>query len=795
MSRVLRGAWSRRGTLATLLLMTAVVVSGAVAVLQHAAAHDLSAALTAPLLLLGAVAVPSIGAELARARREEVGLARLRGIRGARLWRFVLLEPALAIALGALAGLAAAALVVREVPGRTPLLATAAIALGALLIVALGARAALREPLAVQVATRARPRRASTLVVFLTLLVMVGAVVAAYRSRVTDPDVADPDLVVLLGPALVGLALGQVAIWLVRIAARVGMGTTADRGMSAFLTTRRLARADDLVTPVRLVVAAAVVGSLALTGSVAVAGWTDAQARVDTAGPRVLDVPSGALGAWQVAREHDPSGEHLMATSLVPSELRPAERRGYVDASRWDAVVGDFYDGTPLEPASDAVRRLAPGDGDLPIVRGTRLTVDMTVLVKEVLARRESGRDPAYGIPAHAVAVRVDYVRTDNSSGSAVVEVPLAEEGGRRRASVQVPDCAEGCLLTRLTLQRVSRQTGWILSDPSELVVLLERVSLGGADLMTQAWVLDADAVQDGLDNRWGPALESPPTILVNRPDGVQVALLADIEMPLLLPAAREPLPLLSVGAMPEHPLDVAGDDRPAVSVGEAEVLPLVGTIGTLADLTTASTGAGPTVPSNVSRVVASSDAPQSLLDEVAAATGGSWRSLDDVRDDLVDTTGGAQARAYAMTALACALVALLALVAGVARTVREHRREVAALRLLGVDLATARRAGRLELVSLGLLVGLAVAAGGWLAVTLLLGGLPLVVAPVAAVALDTSPAWWPLLVPAALAVMAVVVVGGRARQVRAAVTRPALLRDTAEAGGPPEASRPRIGG
>ena len=48
---------------------------------------------------------PSIGAELAVARREEIGLARLRGIHGLRLWRFLLVEPLLAIVLGTLLGL------------------------------------------------------------------------------------------------------------------------------------------------------------------------------------------------------------------------------------------------------------------------------------------------------------------------------------------------------------------------------------------------------------------------------------------------------------------------------------------------------------------------------------------------------------------------------------------------------------------------------------------------------------------------------------------------------------------
>ena len=34
---------------------------------------------------------------------------------------------------------------------------------------------------------------------------------------------------------------------------------------------------------------------------------------------------------------------------------RLAERRAYVDATRFDAVVGDFYDDTPVEAASNSV--------------------------------------------------------------------------------------------------------------------------------------------------------------------------------------------------------------------------------------------------------------------------------------------------------------------------------------------------------------------------------------------------------------------------------------------------------
>ena len=96
------------------------------------------------------------------------------------------------------------------------------------MIVGLSAAAALREPLSVQVSTRRRPRRATTLAVFLSVLVLVGAGVAAYRSRAAAGR-ARP--LVLLGPALVGLALGQVAIWVIRIAARGLTPATERRGI------------------------------------------------------------------------------------------------------------------------------------------------------------------------------------------------------------------------------------------------------------------------------------------------------------------------------------------------------------------------------------------------------------------------------------------------------------------------------------------------------------------------------------------------------------------------------------
>ncbi|WP_210649649.1 hypothetical protein [Nocardioides sp. SYSU D00065] len=782
MSRFLRGSWSRRGALATLVLMTVVVVGGAVTVLQFAEAAGTSRWLTAPLLLIGAVAVPSIGAELAAARREEVGLARLRGIHGVRLWRFLLAEPLAAILLGAGAGLALGAVgtslgtrtwLDEAAPalGRSALLAAAGIAGAGLLIVALSAGAALREPLAVQVSSRRRPRRATTLAVFLSLLVLVGAGVAAYRSREAS---GDPDVVVLLGPALVGLALGQVAIWTVRLAARGLTPATAARGLSAFLAARRLARADDLVTPIRLVVAAAVVGSLALTGAVSVADWTREQATVEVPGARTIDATAlGAMGAVGLTERVDPEARHLMASAVVRNEERLGERRAYVDARRWDAVVGDLYDDTPAGAASEAVH-LLDGSAEPLQVSGGRLAVAVSGI--EVPAPRTfvgPGGDRTQSGGGRA-EVTVGFVTSANVSGSAAVRLRVPRDGAAVTGSVPVPECEGGCTITTLQVGRDDQA----FFDRRDFLVLLESVVVGGTDLVDQVWVPDLASVQGSLDNRFFPGYEAPDPLAVNRPDGLQAALLPDAATELRLEASGDAVAVLVAGEETPQALDLGGDDRPTDVVGLARSLPLLGTRGLLSDIRASAAGSGPTVPAAEVQVVAREGTPAAVLDEVAAATGASWRTHAEVRTSLAERSGGAQAVAYALTAVACALVALLALGAGVARHLRDYRRDVASLRVLGISAGTARQAGRTELAGLTVLVLGAVVVGGWLAVTLLLDGLPLMSAPVAALPLDTAPHAWPLVVSGVLAAGAVVVVGGRARAVRPATTRPSLLRE-----------------
>ncbi|WP_292609012.1 FtsX-like permease family protein [Nocardioides sp. REDSEA-S30_B4] len=283
-SRTLRGAWARRGTLLPLFLLTVVVVGGVVAVVGFAAAAGTSRLLAVPLLLVGAVAVPATGRELAAARRTEIALARLRGLEGGELFTLLLVEPLLVLLLGAAAG-TGAGLVVADLaarawvgdpmgtPGADVAAAVAVVLVVALVAVLVGMAAALREPLVAQVRGAARPRSSGVASVFAQVLAVVGAVVAVYRARVVDGT--QSDLLVLAGPALIGLAAGHVALWLMGTLARVGVRRTGRRGLPAYLATRRLARSADAAAPLRVLVAAGVVAGLAVTGAVQVAAWAD----------------------------------------------------------------------------------------------------------------------------------------------------------------------------------------------------------------------------------------------------------------------------------------------------------------------------------------------------------------------------------------------------------------------------------------------------------------------------------------------------------------------------------------
>ena len=751
----LRGAWSRRATLLPLLLLITVVVAGTVTVVGLAGRAGVSALLAAPLLLIGAVAVPAAGRELAAERRPEIALARVRGLSGGELYLRMAVEPLIVLVLGAGAGLLlgmtgssiAGRILLDDptgLPGVSALVAGAGIVLAGLVGVLLGMAGALREPLADQVSIASRPRHAQLGAVFATVLVFVGAAVAVYRSGSTG---SDPDLVVLAGPALVGLVAGQVAVWLILAGARIAVARTTQASPAGFLAARRLARVSGATHAVRLVVAAAVVAALALTGATQIDDWTEDTARLRAGGPVQVVVEADALEALALTRELDPEGRWLMAAVLVPGEGSASARRAFVDTERYDAVVGDFFAGTAAAGVSGQIDAL--GAGRVEMATGDRVSVT----VQGVSARQSGAMRPR---------VVVRYLDQTGAPRTARVSARLDLDGTAATAATRVVGCSGGCTLTAVTLARSPGDTSlpWVLSA----------LEFAGVDALSGDW---RPVEPDSFGQPGGPLAV----------DGGLLARSSLRPLTALPEAGGAEVPVLATDSVDwagnEPQLDsTGGDERSAQVVERLPALPLVEADGLLADLQRSAMGAPPTVPAASVLVLARTDTPADLLVDLVERAGHEASTLAQADRATEAETGAAQAGIYALTAFFCLVVALLALIAATARQRSSWRHEVAALRVIGLPIAWLRRSGRIEVLWLAVAAVLVSSLGAVVAVRLLLADLPLVAVPVHSVPLRIGVQTGPVVLAAVAAAVVVAVAYGRSRRTVPDRTRPEILRE-----------------
>ena len=758
MSRTLRGAWSRRWTLLPLLLLTAVVVGGTATVVSFADAAGTSRLLAAPLLLLGLFAVPGTARELAVARREEVALARLRGLEGGELTTLLTTEPLIVLFLGAVMGLGAAAVggpwatatwaegaEKTGTLGAPAVLVAAVIVLVALVAVVVGMAGTLNEPLVRQVSIASRPRRGTVMAVFGSVLVLMAAVVASYRSSVSGDD---PDWVVLAGPALVGLAVGQLASWLLRAVARAAVPATAARGMGGFLAARRLARVADAASPVRLLVAAAVVAALAATGATQVTEWTDDTAKLRAGAPLQVPLELDASGALRLSRDADPDGKYLMAAVLVPGTGAIPNRRAFLDTARFEAVLGDFYDGTPAAGVTDRVDEIAGG------ATGLATGDSVTATVRGVTPRRQGTLRPL---------IRVGYATATGQALRVDLAFELALDGAPDTREAPLPGCAEGCAVTSLRFKRTR--------GDARLPWLLTELDVGGADALALDWLV--------RDRGFG-SFASPVPV-----DEGLLAVATGFALDTVPQNTGDTVPVLATetAVWTDGPPELdspGGDERPASVLARLPGLPLVEADGVLADLPRAAAGAPPTVPAAEVMVLARADTPAPMLDALDEAASGPPRTVADFRDETTQVARSAQASVYTLMAVCCLLVALLVLATAVGRQRMSWLRDVAALRAVGVEPGRLRRAGVWEVVALTVATVAGTAAGAVLAVRLLLPHLALVQVPEHAVPLRTSLALAPVVVAALAAAIVVLVVAGRGRTLADRSSRPALLREEA---------------
>jgi hypothetical protein len=770
--RLVRAAWTRRGTLTVLFSTMLLLVSGCVMVLALAEDAGTSSALAAPLVLLGVVALPAVGARLASERRAELGLARVRGRYGLRLVWFAAAEPlltlVLAAAVGMVLGAAGAAWAGRawfsgsgsvSIGGDTGV-AVAGLVIAALVCVMIGHLSALRAPIADQVQhpRSGHPRSSSSAALFLQIVLLLAALLVAVRVG-RDPSVG-PDWLKFASPALVGLAAGQCAWWLLRFVADQVRSWSAERSLPAFLAVRSLSRRHHHAAALRMSLASSAVAVVALGGTVAVDSWVDDAARLEIGAPQRVSTDRGALAALTLTRDLDPTGSWLMAAAFVDSG-RPggSDRRAFIDSERYEAVLGDFYDDTAAAAVEHELSGLQVGN---PVAPATGDTMELRV---ESLGSRATGK---------VARLIVSYVNDEGAIGFVVTKIVLARHPTATRAAVE--GCSAGCVVTGLAFEPTA------VRRPAPRLLITE-FTFAGTDVLKEEWTTSRDL---------GRARPRTPVRftgdIVERDQGLAVLLpqLAFGSAPIVAaePAStQEPLGVLATSGLTletDRPriAGTDGNERPARVADTLPALPLVSGDGVLADLPRALVGAGATVPDAEVFILARSDTPADLVAALQRAGGGAPQVL---ADQIVVTRSAAntgQSNVYLVIGAMCLALALIGIAGDVGRQRAERGLDTAALRVIGVDVTATRRAHRIEVTALTCWTAGAVAVTAAVVPGLLLPSFPLAQLPSYAVPLDTGLGMPWLLAAVVLTAGVTAFVGSRVFAGTTAQSRPATLRE-----------------
>ncbi|MGC4109729.1 MAG: hypothetical protein QM747_04750 [Nocardioides sp.] len=408
------------------LLLAFVVAAGAVAVVGASRVGHTPGAVAAMLPLYGVVALAEQSARSVVDRSKDVALARLRGMHGLRLVAFaagpLLAVTLVGIALGSGVGVLLAGRIAHgwSIPyslQTREVLVAVGVLLGAWVTVASVSAAVIHRPLVEALSVHPRRHATSWVVTFLELLVVAAAVLAVYEAHHSERN-----WVPTIAPALVALAAGQLVMWLLSLTPRLG------QRLGASLTSRRLRRDPDPGSVVRVVVAAAVLMAVTLTGGRAAAQWRDDSGRLQSGGPLVVPFADGSLRAYAAAHDADPQGHWLMAAVWV-GDLDADRRRVFVDTHRWDAVVGDFVGGTSVGGATGQMAALGHEPGPQ-LMRSKTLQVDVTQVAQG-----------AHGL------VTLRYL-----SDAGFLKVARVHVDHSGTASGDLPACAVGCAPVRMTL-------------------------------------------------------------------------------------------------------------------------------------------------------------------------------------------------------------------------------------------------------------------------------------------------------------------------------------------------------
>ncbi|MGH3497297.1 MAG: FtsX-like permease family protein [Nocardioidaceae bacterium] len=713
--------------------------------------RDLGAAIAFDLALVGLAGFVGLSVVTLARRRSELALARLRGVRGVRLWGFALAEPSGTLVIGTAAGtglglLGSDAFVRWWLPTGTPLLvpSLAWTLVGVVVLAGVAGMVAavvpaLRQPLAAQLRGPLRPAGATAARLVAETLV-IAAAAAAFVLVVDDPAVGDGPFS-LAAPAVVALAAGVVAVLVLEGVSRAWLRLARWRPpLSGFLGVSRVARTRDGAAVAALVVPAVVLVVVATSASAGAVAWRAAQAHRAVGAAVQIRSVLPVTATLLATRYADPTGRWLAAATSIgrgAAAGRPAVSRVFVDMAGWARVVQPELS-ADAGVSSAAAAKLSEGNPIGLVVRGSVITAQVDAgtaggrsvrIALDLVAARGGALTQAVLRPGKATRTTkapkaaTTPARAEGATGLKAVETATATEVG-----THIPVCRSGCWVRRIIVLAADG-----FGQPPAGVVRLSDLRVDGTPVpwdVAGGWRPSVAAGQLSGTN--------PVTSARQTTGGLDISVGSSGSLPAAIVSAAAPpvRPVLESGDSAvqsasggSYIVGLDGNNTAVRVVAHVSDLPLGGADAVVGDLPSFLAEAAFLPHGALTVVLARADTPVSVLDDLArsgidpsAATtladAGAARSADPYTAGL---------HLYLLICLVTALVALLVAAALLALQVRARVREAASLRVVGVPASTVRRALLVE-VALVLAVSVAVAAPAAVAcVVWLVPHLPLV--------------------------------------------------------------------
>ncbi|WP_067503408.1 FtsX-like permease family protein [Actinoplanes sp. TFC3] len=700
----------------------------------RAAARIIVPVIAVPLVMLACFVIFLAAGRGAEARRPELAVAALRGVRWWERWLLVTGENLLAIVAGAILGCLTGQLLVNAMAGVLFPGVGAAAGFASLLYAPLAAIAAIlaallaqRRELFAHVATLLRRspgagRRPPLLEIAVVLLAVITGIQLAVSGEPVGAGLLAPALIVFAVALVVArLLLPGVAAYSARALRRGRLGPA--------LAGLRLSRRPGAAALFALVTAGVAVAAYAVCAVDSGEQDRAVAAGLGTGADRVISVdvetPGQLLAA---ARTIDPDGKFAMAVTRTPGTGDGEPQGLAVDATRL-ATVATWPDGGA--PAGEIAAALHPQAPEPVIIKGQDVNIETTVTeVRE------------------AVPLSLTLAVTSITGGGSVQISLGTMRNGVSSYAQRAGRCAQGCRVDGIKVSTVDGSSG----VTGHIVVNRLGAINPVVDAVTPSRLSDTSTWRMA---RFGTLSSDPKglAIDVDAPNGLgdTGAWIQPVDTPLPLPVAGRPGNAYT---------GLDGKLTEVRRVPGLATVPGLGTGGTLTDLEYADRAATQSGPAANPQIWLSAAAPADVIERLAAQ---GVVATEDVRAASVRERLDRQGPALALWFYALAGILAVLLVGGAlllaAAVDREQRDEdLAALRAQGLGRASA---GQAALWAYPLLVVLAVLTGtgtglagyattGW---TLPLAGLDPPPLP-----LPLWPRWW-VVVLAMLAVLVFLVV------------------------------------